>query len=271
MHRPRTPGPGTISHVSVAGFLATPAAPGAHEIKVGAQWLDILYVDRGATHTLVCFHSALTDGQQTLPVFSGRRIAELADMNLISVADPSLALGDVDLAWFLGNRGMGKLPARLGPIIRHLLGERRAVIFGASGGGYAAVLYGAQFPGHAVLAVNPRLNLAARPRAQMATSLQVCHRATSRTPMLRIRGQFVTDDLATLYQEGLPFDLYLLQNQEDTLFRRYQAEPFVAALGNDPRLHYVTPSFGAGHVPIPRELLLDTLRDIRDRDRSHQA
>lgn len=262
MQRPRVPKTGTIVHASEAAFLSAAPAPGIHAIQVGTEWIDVSYIDNGAAQTLVCFHSALTEQSPTLPVFSGRNVAALAGLNLISVADPALTKGDIDLAWFLGTRGLGVLRKRLSPIIHHLLNGRRAILFGSSGGGYAAVLYGQDFPGQTVVAVNPRLNLLSRPRAAVGAYLRVAHGAVGTTPAQRVRRAFVVDNLAELYRDGLPFDLHLLQNGGDVIYRDGQAEPFVRALHGDPRLHYVTDRYGDTHVPMPTELLVSHLRRI---------
>lgn len=261
MHRARVQKPGTSVHQSEAMFFDRAAFPGIHAIRVGTEWLDVSYIDRGSSHTLVCFHSALTNRVRTIPAFSGLHVADEVNMNLISVADPTLARGDIDLAWFLGTRGTGMLRNRLSPIIRHLLGDRQAVLFGASGGGYAATLFGQDFHGHTVVAVNPRLFLAAHPQASIGKYLEVAHGAIRATTAKRIRREFVVDNLADLYGEGLPFEMHLLQNQGDSVFRRHHAEPFVEALAGDPRLHYIPDDYGPGHIAIPASLLVQRLRE----------
>lgn len=267
MHRRRVPKPGTLVHDSEAAFFDDTPVPGVHAIRIGTEWLDVSYIDNGFEYTLVCFHSALTNRVRTVPAFSGRGVAEKVGANLISVADPALAKGDIDLAWFLGTRGMGILRNRLSPVIKHLLGNRRAVLFGASGGGYAATLFGQDFPGHTVLAVNPRLFLRSRPVAAVARYLAVAHGVTSSTPAKRVRDVFVVDSLAELYAAGLPFDMFLLQNRGDSVFLHHHAEPFVEALAGDPRLHYVQDNYGAGHISIPTELLVQRLQEAIFRER----
>ena len=266
MHRRRIPKPGTLVHDSEAAFFDSIPESGAHAIRIGTEWLDLSYIDNGFECTLVCFHSALTNRVRTVPAFSGRGIAEKVGTNLISVADPALAKGDIDLAWFLGTRGMGILRNRLSPVIKHLLGNRRAVLFGASGGGYAATLFGQDFPGHTVVAVNPRLFLRSRPVAAVDRYLAVAHGVTSLTPAKRVRAMFVVDSLAELYAAGLPFDMFLLQNRGDSVFLHHHAEPFVEALAGDPHLHYVQDNYGAGHVSIPTDLLVKRLQEAIWRD-----
>lgn len=65
-------------------FLGIHPRGGMHAIKVGTQWLDVLFVDRGSPITLVAFHSAATSRIRTLPYFTGRGTAEALGWNLIA-------------------------------------------------------------------------------------------------------------------------------------------------------------------------------------------
>lgn len=259
MHRTRDQSRYTFTHHASANeFLREPRSSGAHTVMAKEQPLDLLIQDRGSAVTLVVFHSLLTDNQPTVPVLQGQGMAEACGANLVAVADPSLALGDIDLAWYLGNRWLGPLREHLSPMIRHALyslGTERTILFGSSGGGFAATMFAADFPDCMVLAVNPRLDLAARPRSQMETYLRVCHDAQSATPMLRIRKQFVTDNVADFIGNSLGFDMLLFQNLGDHLYLDHQAQPFITRYKDDPRLYVRFENYAQGHVPIPKETL----------------
>lgn len=251
-----------MHHASADVFLGEPRSSGAHTVMVKEQPLDLLIQDRSSPVTLVVFHSLLTDHQPTVPVLQGQGMAESCGANLVAVADPSLELGDIDLAWYLGNRWLGPLSEHLAPLIRHALyslGTERTILFGASGGGFAATMFAPEFPDSIVLAVNPRLDLAARPRAQMETYLRVCHNAQSATPMLRIRKQFVTDNVADFIGDELSFDMLLFQNLGDGVHLRNQANPFVDRYQGDPRLQVRFQEYGDGHLPIPKPVLSEIL------------
>lgn len=245
-------------HAGVKSFLGAPNVSGAHAIKVGNQFLDVLVEDRQSPTTVVVFHSALNERQETVPVLQGHGIAERAGVNLVSVSDPSIALGDVDLAWYLGNRSLGDLRKHLSPVIRHAvqaLGTERLILFGASGGGYAAVNFGNDFPESTVLAINPRLDLSARPHPQMGKYIKACHGASSPTPMLRIRRSFVTEQVAESIGKRLRYNLLLFQNLGDRLYLEDQALPFIDKYKSDPKLFVRFEEYAEGHKPIPRALL----------------
>lgn len=264
MRRTREPLDGTFEYKSTAEFLATPPRPGAHAVQIKGQWLDLYYEDHGKKATLISFHAATPRSITTLPVVSGRAIAKRAGMNFLTVSDPTLSMGDIDIAWFAGNHVTGPLYRVLTRLLKHLLGDRRAVLFGPSGGGYAAVRYAKRFSGHIVLAVNPRLRMDGAPEPKMERYLRVAHEGASESQKKRIRKKYFVEDLSKLYRRGLPFDLHLVQNQEDLVFRHNQAEPFVNALQDDKKLHYFKEAFGEGHRPIPKPLLIEHLENIKN-------
>lgn len=240
-------------HVSPDAFLQSPVGNGVHSIHIGTEWLDMLVQDQGSPVTLVSFHAALSPRAATVPSLQGQGLATDTGVNLIAIADPTIALGDIDLAWFLGNRKVGRLPPLLSPLIQHAadnLSSRRLILFGASGGGYAAIRFGEFFPDSLVLAVNPRLNLAARPKADIDQYLTVGHGAVGATPRSRVRKEFVVDDLSNLYT-SLPFDLCIFQNLGDAVFLTAHLLPFLSQVAGDPRLFTRVEWTGEGHTPIP--------------------
>src|SRR5699024_8142349 len=149
---------------------------GAHEIRIGDLYLDLLLESRRADTTLVVFHGALSSSHTVLPDFHGRGAASAAGVNLISLSDPSLQMGDVDVGWFIGDRTTGRLPRLFTPVITHALrslGGSQTMLMGGSGGGYAALSYAANFSGATVLLLNPRLNLSTSPFAKVDQYLRV--------------------------------------------------------------------------------------------------
>lgn len=263
MLRVRRPGQETITHESVEAFINTEPLSGSHAIAVGTEWLDVKYVDRQAETTLVCFHSALTNRVRVLPAFSGTGVSEATGFNLVALADPSIACGDLDLAWFLGTRGMGPLPERLSLIVRHLLGSSSPILFGASGGGYASVLYGQHFPDQTVVSVNPRLDLTQPPLPDIMRYLRVAHSCKSAASLGRAKEKFIPPPLKDYYSGGLTFDLHILQNSNDGLYRRNQFEPFAELHSTDPRFYPVLYDGPSGHSVIDAKYLIDYLISLR--------
>lgn len=250
---------------SVDEFLSKPRKSGAHAILRGDQYLDILTRYRGSKTTAVVFHAAVSDKTKTYPVFSGESFTHDVNINLIAVSDPSLCMGDIDLAWFLGNRAQGPLRPVLSPLIHHALssmGTKRTILFGASGGGYAAANFAWDFPNSIALLINPRLNMLREPLPKISNYLSVCHQARTVTPMKRIRKEFVIDKMSSLASQGLNHHVLVYQNIGDTRYYEHQTKPFLRALKDDPRLFVQTSDDGPGHRHIPAQTLRKIIKTL---------
>lgn len=252
--------PQRFNYSNEKAFLRSNLESGLHSIAVKQQFLDLLIEDRKSKTTIISFHASLTKRVRTVPALQGHGLAEDTGVNLIALADPTIGLGDIDLAWFLGNRGIGKLPALLSPLIQHAvnaLETERLIIFGPSGGGYASILFGKYFPGSIILAVNPRLDLKSKPAADIGNYLTVGHWAHGATPRLRIRDEYVVD-LLSEYSDELNFDLCIYQNLGDSVYLQNQLIPFVSSMHYHSNLYTRIEWTGKGHTPIPGK----TLRSI---------
>lgn len=247
-------------------FLSAELQSGVHSIQVGPQIIDMFIENRGSPVTLVNFNAAAPRSATTVPILLGRSFTKDTGINLIAVADPTMAMGDKDLtvSWYLGNRQIGKLPPILAPLIQHALNSvntKRTILFGASGGGYAAVLYGKYFPESLVLGINPRLDLNARPVAAIDRYLAAAHHATD--PEIQEEGRdFLPGKLSSLYKKSLPFDLCIYQNLGDKNFLNHQLIPLATDLADDPRLFTKVEWIRPGHVVIPGARLRHIIKHL---------
>lgn len=259
---------------SIDAFL-TPQQPVVHSISHRGVEFDLLTHDRGANTTLVVFHAALTKRALTLPQLQGGKLAEDTNCNLIAVSDPTLVGNELDLGWYLGNSKTGKLPPILAPIVQSAidrLGGNRTIFVGPSGGGYAAILYGQYFPNSIVLAINPRLDLGAKPISDWGRYLDEAHDAHTNVRRIRIRKEYAVVRLREAYKEtGLPFDLCLYQNLRDRMYVRHQTNPFIKALKDDSRLHVRMDEDGAGHRPIPGGKLREIITALTSSENQSEA
>ncbi|MGP6175297.1 hypothetical protein [Corynebacterium sp. A21] len=259
----------TFEHFSYSDkeqYLGTTPKTGVHTVFINGTPLDLLIEDRGATTTLVMFHAALSNSAIRIPAFKGLGVAKDSNVNLISVADPTIALGDIDLAWFLGNSTTGYLPPIFAELISHALESlqtKLTILFGTSGGGYAAVNFGEYFPDCIVLAAVPRLDLTAKPDAKLSTYLSVAHKASNIDDLQSVQSDFIRKPLWEKYkQNGLNFDLCLFQNLGDTTFLQYQVIPFIDQLSTDPRLHTRVEWYGRSHIIIPGKPYREIIRTL---------
>lgn len=250
---------------SLEAFYSNPLGQGVHTIMHRGRLLDLLIEDNNSDTTLVVFHGSLSPRQRTIPYLQGRGVAGTAGVNLISVADPSLDMGPLACAWFLGDNHLGPLRNIFVPMIRYVLkelGTRATVLFGGSGGGYAAVNFAQDFPGSIALAMNPRLNLNGTPTSTMPRYLDVCHGAKTKTPMLRVKREFLAANLADPINSRQDFDLLLVQNRNDTRFLNGQVMPFVASLEDRSRTWISLFDGGEGHVALSLEEIARIVREI---------
>lgn len=252
--RHRTPA-GAVEYASVGEFLASRIGDGHHEIHRGLP-VDLLVADRGSSTTVVAFHASAPDRVTQLPMLSGQGLTEATSVNLLSIADPSLAMHpDLRLGWYLGNRPQGPFRALATPLIGHVLaqlGSTRTVFFGASGGGFAAGALSQDFPDSLALLCNPRLDLTRPPQAPIRDYLVHCHAALSATPQRRIRGEFVPDTVDARWEAGPRNTIAIIQNRHDRIFYENQFLPFAERHAASDAVFHLLRDDGEGHRHVPR-------------------
>ena len=254
-----------VHYDSIDEFL-NPTQPVVHTVSHRGVDIDFLVHDRGADTTLVVFHASLSIRAKTLPQLQGAGLARDTGCNLIAVSDPTLTEKDLELGWYLGNKETGPLPPVLAPLILAAikrLNSSRTILIGPSGGGYAAILYGQYFPDSIVLAINPRLDLGAKPSAGWKQYVDEAHQAHTNPSRVRVRKNYAVERLRELFADiGLPFDLCLYQNSQDRSYVQNQTQPFLKRLGNDERLFVRMEDDGSGHRPIPSAKLREIIKSL---------
>lgn len=269
MHRPRSInrwGPQNTFN-SPEEFNVKGPTNGLNTVHTDGELLDFYIENRNSTTTLVVFHAKLSDRESTLPVFSGFSLAQDTGCNLISASDPTLALGDIDLAWFLGDFQIGRYPDRTVPIFRKIfeyLGSDTIIFFGASGGAFAAVNLARHFPGVTVLAANPRLNLVAKPQSAFQQYLRVAHQVTTNREARTASHASGYVILKDSFPDGLPFKLCIFQNSRDSAFYKFQVLPFIRRHINDENLYLLTQDTGPGHNQVPGSLLRRIIEKLKE-------
>jgi pimeloyl-ACP methyl ester carboxylesterase len=250
---------------SLEDFLTSPVDPGGITFQHQGHDIDVLYEHRGSDATLVVFNAAIAFTHEHTPIFTGQTLARQAGTNLIAVSDPLLCHQQISAAWYLGDQHTGPLRPVLAPAIQHILnatGSTRTILFGASGGGYAAEHYAHQFPGSIALLMNPRLSLARANTFHMPRYMEHGHGITSNGVLTDEHHQLLERygpvHLATAATDGLNHDLLIYQNLLDARFIQDQFLPFAEATGQDPRFHVRLANDGPDHVRIP----FPTLRNI---------
>ena len=237
-----------FDHVEAVSKLPS----GISKIRYGAGHLYIAFVDKGAEQTVVSFHAAVGTDGVTKPVFTGVNMLDQLDVNGIFVSDPILDFG-LNLGWFAGdlNRSLQiDLTALLERHFAHRDGEVAKLFFGASGGGFAALFFGAQFPSSLVMCVNPQTNIN---RYWPPAVESYRDAAWNGKPLESMPVEF---DLTKTYSKEIDTTVLYLQNLGDTSHVKHHLVPFLneAALPNR-QFGLVLGEWGAGHRAPSRAIL----------------
>lgn len=153
------------SYASLEEFLTTQSLlDGIHAISYCGVFIELNLYCRPSKAMLIFFNAALASrvDDVKLPVFSGVKALDTTDVSILMVSDPGLYLdGNIRLAWYAGATGIPlqkDLPQVL-QHVQHVLAIDRPVLYGASGGGFAALFY-APFLNNAIaVPCNPQINL----------------------------------------------------------------------------------------------------------------
>lgn len=254
---------------SVEDFLASPVPnsgsndAAAVSIRYGAAFLDLLVENRGADTTIILFHAAIDPQKTTLPVFVGRHLVEGIEANVVYVSDPSLDHG-ASIGWFAGDESrpfQDDLTSCLTHIFtsfhpdvpREDLGKK-AIFFGASAGGFAALYFSRRFPRSLAVVSNPQTHIGRYLEPQVKAFRKKCwsSRKLSETTM--------TFDLVTGYGKGFENFVAYLQNEDDELHYTQHYLPWSQAVAEHPQQwRLLLGDWGEGHAPAPQPLLMGIL------------
>lgn len=241
-------------------FLSTPASEGLNTIRFGGRLFDFFYEDRGSPVTFITFSAAVNPGINEYPIFSSRPLAGKVGANYLAFSDPA-AGGDKALTtfWHLGTH---EVPSHIvvAATIRKVIGERGGdslLFFGSSAGGFAALNYSAQFPGSAVLVMNPRINVLNAPK-HAPRYVPVAF------PGVPLKDALVAlpYNQAALYESPNGNFVVYMQNMQDETYRRHHYAHFAKAVAGRKDVHFVTDDWGDGHVVPPRDIYEGLLSDL---------
>lgn len=235
----------------------------AISIQYGIAFMDLLVEYRGAESTIVLFHAALDPSKTTLPVFIGRQIIDGIDANLVYVSDPSLDLG-ASIGWFTGDESrpfqenltdcLKRVFTSFHPDTPSTQLGRRAIFFGASAGGFAALYFSHRFPGSLAVVSNPQTHIGRYVESQVNTYREKCWNGRE------LCDTTTTFDLVTEYGNGFENYVAYLQNKGDELHYTQHFLPWSQAVSGFPQQwKLLLGDWGEGHAPAPQFLLTGIL------------
>lgn len=256
-----------VDHRSVAAFMsASEVCNGFHVIadsRGRGEPIVLLNQDRGCDTTAVFFHAAI-GSDFTLPVVSGLGFSRDVEVNRVFVSDPSLVNdSSLNLSWFAGTLGK-HLEHLIDDVIGKVLAShrtaRRVVFFGASGGGFAALLHSSRFDQSIALVANPQTDIRRYDRAAYSKFVQSCFGGESGTGGPRHGCPLsVTEDLTSVYANELRNSVVYLQNDADSSHIEFQLRPLLARIHPSNDFHLLVQHWGDGHVAPPADFLTKML------------
>lgn len=250
----------TSTFSSVANFLKAKKIPaGISTIYSGGLPIDLLVSPGKSDTTIFFFHGAI-ERHFKLPVLSGLGISGGLDANRIFISDPSLVLDDeLFLSWYAGSYcqpGLQQILASVFKKILESLGSDRAVFFGGSGGGFAALLFATQFQDSLALVFNPQTNIAKYSERAVRDFAEKAFQtpAGQENPLDSIPSQVVLD-LRTIYSAPVETRVAYMQNSNDEPHLKHHLFPFSQAIHRENSLYLLKEPWKDGHSPPPKELL----------------
>ncbi|SJM53283.1 hypothetical protein [Agrococcus casei] len=238
--------------IALTEFLDTTRTPasGRYDIDYGGLSIPCSWESRGHHTTLVTFSGALTPNITELPAFVGWGTTRHLTCNVLMLSDPSLAIDPkLRLGWYAGCTALPRLQAKLTRVIRRFAARSRVVLFGASGGGFAALEHAPCLPGSLAIVSNPQTDILRYHQDAVEAYFKIAWgsnpSAASELPL--------EHEVVTRYSSPVAADVIYLQNSSDDFHIENHERPFRDSLHPSNRVHFVRGSFGIGHVGPSKE------------------
>lgn len=265
------PGLSVAKFSSIPEFLAEKdGVSGVVEVSLGCLPLHFYYDWRGSDTTFVSFAGAISPKVEQLPVWAAAGISAGLGMNRILLSDPSLVLDStLRLAWYAGNVFQPNLEDQIQALLDGATSGTRVILFGPSGGGFAALRHGARTSNSVVLASNPQTNILKFSEAAVGRYLRIAWSLNSPVSELVADDLPFVSDLVPRYRSRPETQIVYLQNAGDQAHISRHYSPFRDSLSEQAEAVFLMPELGQGHLGPDRRsfvCLLTTIRDYVDWD-----
>lgn len=233
--------------IALTEFLDTSRSPksGRYDIDYGGLSIPCSWQSRGHHTTLVTFSGALTPNVTELPAFVGWGTTRHLDCNVLMLSDPSLAIDPkLRLGWYAGSTTIRRLQPKLTRVIRRFAGRSRVVLFGASGGGFAALEHAPRLPGSLAIVSNPQTDILRYHQDAVDTYFSIAWQSqaadASELPLVH--------EVVSRYAMPVSAEVIYLQNSSDAFHIERHEQPFRERLHASNAVEFVRGEFGDGHV-----------------------
>lgn len=170
--------------------------------------------------------------------------------------DTSLTIG-----WYAGTQQVDHLQRDLTGIIRSLVGRTRVVLFGPSGGAFAALEQAPRFPGSTVLVSNPLTHVNLEPREHVDQYFRLAWGLDS--PADPAESPFV-HEVISAYSEPVDTSVVCSQNAGDVYHDELHWGPLLEKLHPQNRVLTLRPDLGPGHVGPGKRPFLELFRAVTE-------
>lgn len=233
---------------------------GQYSITYNGCPIDIKYEDRSSETTTIFFHASLGSKIRKLPVFSGSRFSEEITSNRLFISDPTLNLyGDIRLSWYAGAEEIKNLQATLSQVIKFITAGKRRIYFGASGGGFASLVYSAMDSNSFAISVNPQTNIKDYNPGPVAAWTNQAWGLTNSPRKITAMPPVITNT-QKIYSEQIENHVAYVQNINDTEHVISHYSPFMDRSHRNNHIIPIEIDGGAGHVPPSNDILLSILK-----------
>ena len=258
--------------------------------SVYIQFTNLAMIDF-SSNLLFCLNAATSGrGDKNPPFFSGGNLAISIKRTLISISDDSTHIEGLDLGWYLGNESFLDFSECVSNIIQILAKrfQKKIVMFGGSGGGFASLMLSSKLPVPAtIIAMNPQMDITRYPTAPNYINLGF-QQETSQIGKLignidQWKNFFVQNNLLTeVFSKDLNprCEYLLLQAWNDTHHLNNHLPNILPEInnfslstffGSRDNLHYLLGPWGDRHSVVWREHLEEILLRVLDSESSAEV
>ena len=203
----------------------------------GIHWKfpAVYYVGKEGQPLFVMLSAAIDRNKQTLPVFNRCNWADKFPGHVLCVADPTLELhDDMKLGWYLGTdeHDASEELSRFVRSFAEALGipEGKVVLWGSSGGGFAALALASRIEKATAVAINPQTDIFAYEKARTIEAVRRhCFGNQTAKHIQEHFGPRV--NMAQAWRSNRSSRVILIQNKLDTHHHACHFKSFWEALG----------------------------------------
>lgn len=189
------------------------------------------YVNLKRSDTLrVVFTGYVDRDRFSIPKFDRIRTSVASDDAFLAIGDPALEINDeIGLGWYVGTASTA-IDEHIVKVIERVarqVSARNILLIGGSGGGFAALRFGALIEGASVYVFSPQTTISRYHRRHVQLMLKTCYPGLGDDPDRFADHYPLRDDAAALYEKtGATTPIYYFQNLNDPFHTENHLEPF---------------------------------------------